>query len=636
MPGRPREHVLEEESCIALRALLPAAWTVEPVRRDYGLDARVEVFQDGHATGLAFWAQLKATDEADLRRALAVSFETSSLNYLSVQADPVLLVRFHAPSGRLFGTWLHRQDIRLKRAGQKSATVRWRLPDEVNASSPDLLAQEVRRFRNVGSPASLPLRVAVGTTGAVAALRPTVLALLRATLTAAGAPLRLVDAPAADMRLTLGPKKVEVDTPLATVTAETGRTDDPVAVADDAAAALAVGLASVGLPSAAVDLVLRCPAARLLATEDTAGLLAQAFGASGRWRDASDLALECLTGPPGRELLGRLLDVEVLLAARDSSETDARHVAANLAELARRQHARGENAGAAWYSAGNWLFHTVRDYPAALQAYEAAAEARPDYRTQDYWLQEAAAALFETGDHAAAAAMYGQALKAVAGPAPDLLAKTADCLAHTGDRQQAARLLDRYRDEEAAPAAPWLLKQLALRQLAGAPVAPVLEPVGLQPADPEAAGWHDWPSLVHPGLEAAEDLARLNGAASDGDAEAFLAVLTAACAFPAPDQGEPWAALLLLAWALREEHGDEWPLPGEVFDAALDTAVHRRGDALLRDLLVGGGTLPPGLLAEAEQRLREAEGAGGNVVMRYVNDDGSRDIVRIGFGPEPN
>jgi hypothetical protein len=141
MPGRPREHVLEEESCIALRALLPAEWTMEPVRRDYGLDARVEVFQDGRATGLAFWAQLKATDEPDLRRALSVGFETTSLNYLSVQAEPVLLVRYHAPTAGQFGTWLHRHDIRLKRAGQKTATVRWRLPDELGASSPDAFAR---------------------------------------------------------------------------------------------------------------------------------------------------------------------------------------------------------------------------------------------------------------------------------------------------------------------------------------------------------------------------------------------------------------------------------------------------------------------------------------------------------------
>lgn len=643
MPGRPREHVLEEESCIALRALLPAEWTVEPVRRDYGLDARVEVFQESRATGLAFWAQLKATDEPDLRRALSVSFETTSLNYLSVQADPVLLVRYHAPMGRLFGTWLHRHDIRLKRAGQKTATVRWRLPEELGPGCPDALADEVRRYRRVGSMAALPLSVHVDTTGSTETLRASVLALLRTTLVAAGAHLALADGPAADLRMTIGPKKIEVDTPLSTLRAETEQSDQPLAVADDAAAALAVALGALGLPAAAVDLVLRCSGARLLRGDDTAGRLAQAFGAAGRRRDASDLSLDCLSGPPGRELLGRLLDVEVLIAAREPSEGDARHIAANLVELARRQHAAGENPGAAWYSAGNWLFHTVRDYPGALRAYEAAAEARPDYRTQDYWLQETAAALFETGDYATAAAMYGRARAAATGPAPGLLARTADCLAHAGDTKQALLMLEEYQRSEPHPEAPWILMLLALRQLiaaAGTDGTTVggpdvqAEPHANEGEDANGAGesWHDWPGLVHAGLGVAEDLERFNRAAARGGAAAFLAVLTAGCAFPAPDEPEPWAALLLLAWALSQDHGLDWPLPGEVLDAALDTAVHRRGDALLRDLLAAGGDVPAGLLAQVEERVAKAAAADRRVLVRAVRGDGRRDTLEIGLG----
>jgi tetratricopeptide (TPR) repeat protein len=641
MPGRPREHVLEEESVIALRALLPAEWTLETVRRDYGLDARVEVFQDGRATGLAFWGQLKATDEPDLRRALKVGFETTSLNYLSVQADPVLLVRYHAPTRRLFGTWLHRHDIRLKRAGQKTATVRWRLPEELGPGSPDALADEVRRHRRIGSPASLPLTVHVDTLRSTETLRASVLALLRTTLVAAGAHLTLVAGPPADLRMTIGPKVIKVDTPLSTLRAETELSDQPLAVADDAAAALAVALGGLGLPAAAVDLALRCSGARLLRSDDTAGRLAQAFGAAGRWRDASDLSLDCLTGPPGRELLGRLLDVGVLMADREPSEADARHIAANLIELARRQHAAGENPGAAYYSAGNWLFHTVRDYPAALRAYEAAAEARPDYRTQDYWLQETAAALFETADYAAAAAMYRQARAAANGPAAGLLARTADCLAHAGDTEHALLLLVRYQRCEPHPESPWILKLLALRQLngaAGTDGTTVEEPAvrAEQHANEDAEGaeepWHDWPSLVHPGLGVAADLERINRAAARGDAAAFLAVLTAGCAFPAPDEPEPWAALLLLAWALGQSYGADWSLPGDVLDAALNTAVHRRGDALLRDLLATGGDMPAGLLAEVEDRVAKAAARDKRVLVRAVHDDGRRDTLEIGLG----
>lgn len=644
MPGRPREHVLEEQSLIALRTLLPAEWTLEPVRRDYGLDARVELFQDGQATGRAFWCQLKATDDTDLRGALRVGFATTSLNYLSVQADPVLLVRYHAPSDRLFGTWLHRHDIRLKRAGQKTATVRWRLPEELGPASPDALAEEVRRHRRIGSPASLPLTVHVDATGLTGTLRASVLALLRTTLVAAGGHLTLVAGPSADLCMTIASTKIRVDTPLSTLRAETVQSDQPLAVADDAAAALAVALGALGLPAAAVDLVLRCSGARLLRNDDTAGRLAQAFGSAGRWREASDLSLDCLSGSPERELLGRLLEFEVLTAASEPSESDARHIAANLAELASRQRQAGENPGAAWYSAGNWLFHTVGDYPAALRAYEAAAEARPDYRTQDYWLQETAAALFETGDYATAAAMYGQAEAVATGPAPGLLARTADCLAHAGDPEQARLLLERYQRDEPHPEAPWILMLLALRQLSaavGTDGTTVEQPSvhaeqhgnGSEDADAAGAPWHDWPGLVHTGLGLVEDLAALNRAAARGDVTAFLAVLTAGCAFPAPDEPEPWAALLLLSWALVEDHSADWTLAGEVFDAALDTAVHRRGDALLRDLLAAGDQ-PAGLLAQVEGRVAEAAAADRRLLIRVVSADGVRDSLEIGYGTQ--
>ena len=150
-------------------------------------------------------------------------------------------------------------------------------------------------------------------------------------------------------------------------------------------------------------------------------------------------------------------------------------------------------------------------------------------------------ALFETGDYAAAAAMYRQARAAATGPAPGLLARTADCLAHAGDTEQALLLLERYQRCEPHPGAPWILKPFALRQLnaaAGTDGTTVGEPAVLaeQHANEEADGaeepWHDWPGLAHPGLGVAEDLERINRAAARGDAAAFLAVLTAGLRVP--------------------------------------------------------------------------------------------------------
>lgn len=108
-PQRPRPHVVEAESRTAARAVFEGAgWVVRDITPDYGLDQHVEIFDGRTATGLFFYTQLKATDEPDLNSALAATFSTSSLKYSDAVDEPVLLVRYHAPSRTLFGRWFHR------------------------------------------------------------------------------------------------------------------------------------------------------------------------------------------------------------------------------------------------------------------------------------------------------------------------------------------------------------------------------------------------------------------------------------------------------------------------------------------------------------------------------------------------
>ena len=74
MAQRPRSHVLETESRQAFEAAMPSRWVYR--KHDYGLhfDGAVEVFTpDGNETGLMFFEQLKATDTADLKRALKIN-----------------------------------------------------------------------------------------------------------------------------------------------------------------------------------------------------------------------------------------------------------------------------------------------------------------------------------------------------------------------------------------------------------------------------------------------------------------------------------------------------------------------------------------------------------------------------------
>ncbi len=194
-------------------------------------------------------------------------------------------------------------------------------------------------------------------------------------------------------------------------------------VADDILIATAVCLARLGRADVAVDLVLRSQDAPLLHNEDVANRLAPAFGHAGRWREAGDLALRYrLEGGP--ELFEDMLRLTPILWPGDLPEADAIAVAASMAAAAELEQ---EDSGPAWYTLGDFILHRVHDYEGALAAYRRAAEARPDYVRQGYYLAELAAAEFENGSYKDAAASYERAHRLT--PDPSLFAKRADCLA---------------------------------------------------------------------------------------------------------------------------------------------------------------------------------------------------------------
>jgi hypothetical protein len=108
MPTRPRSHTLEAESRRAFGALLPSEWVIRPLESDYGIDEHVELFDKrGHASGLMFLAQLKATDTNDLSSALKVTLKVNTIDYYRSLELPVMLVRFHSPTKKFYWYWFH-------------------------------------------------------------------------------------------------------------------------------------------------------------------------------------------------------------------------------------------------------------------------------------------------------------------------------------------------------------------------------------------------------------------------------------------------------------------------------------------------------------------------------------------------
>jgi Domain of unknown function (DUF4365) len=139
-PQRPRSKQLEAESRTAFERALPPHWAVrDQHEEDVGIDAEVEVFDptSGTSTGTLFKVQLKATDEEDLDRALAVRVSVDHWNYYSERLPlPVLIALYHAQSGGVYARWVHRFDV-APNADQTTVTLRLTRDDLVDGSSPE-------------------------------------------------------------------------------------------------------------------------------------------------------------------------------------------------------------------------------------------------------------------------------------------------------------------------------------------------------------------------------------------------------------------------------------------------------------------------------------------------------------------
>lgn len=110
-PKRPRQHQLETESKRHFESVLPSRWVYRPLDQDYGIDGEIEIFDDSeYATGYKILVQLKATDETDIEKGLRLRLPLSKMKYYKSLDLPVLIVKYHSPSGSLYHRWSHALD----------------------------------------------------------------------------------------------------------------------------------------------------------------------------------------------------------------------------------------------------------------------------------------------------------------------------------------------------------------------------------------------------------------------------------------------------------------------------------------------------------------------------------------------
>ncbi|OOF32790.1 DUF4365 domain-containing protein [Salinivibrio costicola] len=93
-PQRINNHQLEEVSERHFRNHLPRNWTCDKPAQDYGVDLRVDLYDDQAATGLELLIQLKSSAESTDRQNETIRLATPTYNHLWDKLQVVMLVKY--------------------------------------------------------------------------------------------------------------------------------------------------------------------------------------------------------------------------------------------------------------------------------------------------------------------------------------------------------------------------------------------------------------------------------------------------------------------------------------------------------------------------------------------------------------
>jgi hypothetical protein len=107
MPQRPRSHEVEDLSRNRLRdAFNGVGWTVEDLRKDYGEDLLVRIFDNGIATPLSFFVQAKGTDAiqnyASATGPIFVPLKREHVNHWREFSEPVIVALWDSKADRIY------------------------------------------------------------------------------------------------------------------------------------------------------------------------------------------------------------------------------------------------------------------------------------------------------------------------------------------------------------------------------------------------------------------------------------------------------------------------------------------------------------------------------------------------------
>lgn len=121
-PQRPQAHQLEEASRRFFEQCLPVNWTAEKPTHDYGVDLRVDIFEEQSATGLELLIQLKASEESTHGYEEFIKLRTTTYNMLHNKLQIVMLVKYSRTDNEAY--WLLFKDAGAPQENKESVTIR--------------------------------------------------------------------------------------------------------------------------------------------------------------------------------------------------------------------------------------------------------------------------------------------------------------------------------------------------------------------------------------------------------------------------------------------------------------------------------------------------------------------------------
>lgn len=113
---------------------------------DYGVDLRIDIFEDDQASGLELLVQLKASDSVSGKDTETVQLKTSTYNFLWDKLQVVMLVKYIKAENEAY--WLLLRDIPAPVQSQKQFTVHIPRANRLSAAPWDQIQAHVRRVTN--------------------------------------------------------------------------------------------------------------------------------------------------------------------------------------------------------------------------------------------------------------------------------------------------------------------------------------------------------------------------------------------------------------------------------------------------------------------------------------------------------